>query len=387
MTNEKNKKSHQKHTALAKADRGAYGRNALAIAGTTCSSIKELATQLSRKLSTQYRLAYIDARHPDKSRSATQENPIISAGIDLVHMQTESVQQLCFANGLDSYRAKSLFNEHDLILLNGNHFEAQDQITVIDSRKPVKPDNLSNTKIIVLQQEATQIPDYVKRNIKDIDQIPVFNIGETEKIANSINQLLSAATPPLTGLVLAGGKSTRMHTDKTQLDYHGKPQRLHLYELLNRYCNRVFLSCRRDQKKGIPEQYNTITDSFLDMGPLGALLSAFREHPDSALLAVACDLPLLSPKTLQTLVDNRNSSKIATAFKNNDCGFPEPLITIWEPKSYQVLLTFLGMGYSCPRKTLINSNIQLLDPPDPQELMNANNRREYEQALLKLATH
>lgn len=99
---------------------------------------------------------------------------------------------------------------------------------------------------------------------------------------------------------------------------------------------------------------------------------------------MACDLPLLSPQTLPALAENRNPSKIATAFINNESKFPEPLITIWEPKSYQLLLTFLGMGYSCPRKTLINADVQLLDPPDPQELMNANNPRQYEQALAHL---
>ncbi len=380
----KNKQPHQKHTTLAKADHGTFGRNELAIVGTTCPAIKKLVAQLSKPLSNKYRIGYVDAEHPDKNNS-DQDRSETYPDTDLVHIRTESVQKFNFRKRLDNYQVKSMFNETDLTLLNGNHFDAQNQLTVIDPRKPVKPERLTNTKIILLQEGVTQIPDYVKKNIKEINQIPVFKIGEIEKIASNIERLLEAAMPPLKGLVLAGGKSTRMHTDKTQLDYHGKPQRLYLYELLEDYCNEVFLSCRKEQKKGIPGNYSIITDSFLRMGPLGALLSAFREYPNSAFLAVACDLPLLSPQTLQTLVENRNPSKIATAFQNNESGFPEPLITIWEPKSYQVLLTFLGMGHSCPRKALINADIQLLDPPDPQVLMNANNPREYEEALAKLS--
>jgi molybdopterin-guanine dinucleotide biosynthesis protein A len=381
----KNKQTHQKHTVLAKADSGAFGTNELAIVGTTCPAIKKFAARVSKSLSEKYRLGYIDAEHSDKNDSGIDRLET-SLGIDLNYSQAESGQKFHFKEKLYDYQIKSIFNEMDLILLNGNHFDAQNKITVIDPRKTVKPENLENTKIIILQEGVTLVPDDVKENIPEIDQIPVFKIGETRRIAESIEQLLESATPTLKGLVLAGGKSTRMHTDKTKLDYHGKPQRVHLYELLDDYCDEVFLSCRKEQQSDIPEGYNIITDSFLDMGPMGAILSAFKQHPDSAFLAVACDLPLLTPKTLESLKENRNPSKIATAFKNNESRFPEPLITIWEPKSYQVLLTFLGMGYSCPRKTLINADIQLLDPPNPQELMNANNPDEYEQALSKLST-
>ncbi|GAA5522915.1 NTP transferase domain-containing protein [Aliifodinibius salicampi] len=385
MPKNKNGQPHQKHTSLAKAHDGTFGRNELSIVGTTCTAIKKFANQLSKQLSQKYQLGYIDAEHWDKN-SSDRDSSETYPDTDLVHIQTESVQKFNFKKRLNNYQVKSIFNEVDLILLNGNHFKVQNRITVIDPRKPVKPEDLANTKLIVLQEGLTRIPDYVKKNIKEMDQVPVFKIGDTAKIASNIEQLLEGAISPLKGLVLAGGKSTRMHTDKTKLDYHGKPQRVHLYELLDDYCDEVFLSCRKEQQSDIPEGYNIITDSFLDMGPMGALLSAFKQHPDSAFLTVACDLPLLTSKTLESLKENQNPSKIATAFKNNESGFPEPLITIWEPKSYQVLLTFLGMGHSCPRKALINADVQLLDPPDSQELMNANNPGEYEQALAKLST-
>ena len=52
--------------------------------------------------------------------------------------------------------------------------------------------------------------------------------------------------------------------------------------------------------------------------------------------------------------------------------FPEPLITIWEPRSYPTLMQFLTQGYSCPRKVLMNSDIQLVVPEFPEELTNVN---------------
>jgi molybdopterin-guanine dinucleotide biosynthesis protein A len=71
-------------------------------------------------------------------------------------------------------------------------------------------------------------------------------------------------------------------------------------------------------------------------------------------------------------------SSIATAFNSPDNEFPEPLITIWEPKSYSILLSFLAQGYSCPRKVLINSDVNLLQAPNPEALTNVNTPEDLE---------
>jgi molybdopterin-guanine dinucleotide biosynthesis protein A len=182
------------------------------------------------------------------------------------------------------------------------------------------------------------------------------------------------ATAPLYGLVLAGGESRRMGQDKGLLDYHGKPQREYAADLLNGFCEKTFLSARVGQK--METAYEVIEDTFLDLGPYGGILSAFRQFPNVAWLVVACDLPLLDATTLQQLVDNRNITKIATAFESATEAFPEPLIAIWEPKAYTVLLQFLGKGYSCPRKVLINSDIKLLRANNLGALQNVNDPAE-----------
>ncbi len=72
------------------------------------------------------------------------------------------------------------------------------------------------------------------------------------------------------------------------------------------------------------------------------------------------------------LTNRFSGARPATAFKSPVNDFPEPLITIWEPKSYQVLLQFLVQGYSCPRKALINSDIKLVEVKNPEALKNVN---------------
>jgi len=165
---------------------------------------------------------------------------------------------------------------------------------------------------------------------------------------------------------------------KSSATWFGKEQRYHVADMLKPLCAEVFISCRADQKQQISSNYSVLEDTFTGLGPYGAILSAFRERPDKAWLVVACDLPLLETDTFKFLIENRNVANIATAFNSPNNEFPEPLITIWEPKSYPVLLAFLAQGYSCPRKVLINSNVNLIQAPNPDALTNVNTPEDLE---------
>lgn len=182
----------------------------------------------------------------------------------------------------------------------------------------------------------------------------------------------------LYGLVLAGGKSKRMGHDKSVINWHGKEQRYYAADLLQKFCDKVYISCRKEQADDIDKNYATITDKFEDAGPNVGILSALSEHDDVAWLVIACDLPLIDEATLQHLIDNRDTDKVATTYKSPHDGLPEPLITIWEPKSKEVLLSFKEQGFSCPRKALINSDTLIIEPENPQTLMNTNTPEEAE---------
>lgn len=186
--------------------------------------------------------------------------------------------------------------------------------------------------------------------------------------------------PKINGLVLAGGKSVRMGKAKDLLHWHGKEQRYFAADLLAPFCEEVFISCRQDQMDNFNTDYKALTDTFLNMGPFGGILSALRSQRDKAWLVVACDLPLLDPKSLELLIQARDPKKAATTYESPFDGLPEPLITIWEPESYPLLLNFLGMGNTCPRKVLMNSDTLILKPDNPDALMNVNTPEDAEKA-------
>lgn len=189
----------------------------------------------------------------------------------------------------------------------------------------------------------------------------------------------------LFGLVLSGGKSTRMGQDKGAIQYHDLPQREHLYNLLSKVCTRTFLSIRKDQTDEISTDMDTIIDQDKYKGPFNGLLSAHSIYPEVAWFVIACDLPLIDLNAMNQLINLRDTSKIATAFATRESGLPEPLAAIWEPGGLTRSIDYLQhAASSCPRKYLINSDIKLVFPKDDIVLMNANSEEDYREVISKL---
>lgn len=191
--------------------------------------------------------------------------------------------------------------------------------------------------------------------------------------------------PSLFGLVLAGGASRRMHSDKAALEYAGKPQLQRAYELLNVLCERTFISVRDEQRdestrKSLPQ----IVDQHRDLGPLAGIAAAQAQHPEVAWLVMACDLPYIELDTLRYLIAHRESARLATAFRSTYDDLPEPLCAIWEPASAVAVRNWIAIGKNCPRKLLINSDIALLAQPNRNALDNVNTPDEHLHAAAQL---
>lgn len=191
---------------------------------------------------------------------------------------------------------------------------------------------------------------------------------------------------PLNGLVLAGGKSTRMGKDKALLQWHGKEQMYFLADLLKQFCDDVFISCRVEQANCIDKKYKIITDEFENAGPLASIISAFHENQNCAWLVVACDLPLLDANTIDYLIQQRDQTVIATTFKSPYDNLPEPLITIWEPEVLPLLeIALSGRKYS-PQRVMMNAKIKVLHAPDANALLNVNTPEDKEKIMQFLKT-
>ncbi|WP_153799100.1 NTP transferase domain-containing protein [Foetidibacter luteolus] len=373
-------KDHKKHSDIARPSLGNFGRNEFSFIGTTCGNVKALADKIMAASSATRKCAYIDASHQ-------------SGDVDTPHCFAEytdriSYKEIRYSNTPGNFQFRGLLNEADLILVNGNHYQAQSQVIIIDKVKEnsllKRVAQITNPVLILMAENTEAVFDFVKEAIPHWQQLPIYGLNETEKIVDFFEALAQQSIPKVNGLVLAGGKSTRMGYDKSAIAWHGKEQKYYMADMLGALCRQVYISCRNDQVAQTDAAYQTIADSFTGLGPYGAILSAFREQPDAAWLVTACDLPLLDTPTLQYLLQNRDASAIATTFESPHDGLPEPLITVWEPKAYPILLSFLAQGYSCPRKVLRNNDVHIITPEKKENLLNVNTTEELEEANLLL---
>jgi molybdopterin-guanine dinucleotide biosynthesis protein A len=191
-----------------------------------------------------------------------------------------------------------------------------------------------------------------------------------------------AVAAPLYGLVLAGGRSSRMQRDKAALEYAGRSQLERAVELIKPHVERVFISVRADQT-GDPlrARFAQIVDAGEVAGPIAGIIAAQSRHPNAAWLVLACDLPLLGRETLAHLLRSRRPERQATAYRSSHDGLPEPLCAIYEPSSGEAIRAHIASGRDCPRKFLINADTALLDQPEPGALDNVNTPDEYGSAL------
>jgi molybdenum cofactor guanylyltransferase len=191
------------------------------------------------------------------------------------------------------------------------------------------------------------------------------------------------APPPLYGLVLAGGRSTRMGRDKAALTYGGRtPQLERAMALLAPHVARAFVSVRADQRSDpVRARFAQIPDAHENLGPIAGLLAAQAEHPEAAWLVLACDLPLLDEATLAQLLRARDPARTATAYRSSHDGLPEPLCAIYEPRSREPLAAHVAAGKQCPRKFLLATDTLLIDEPNPRALDNVNTPKEYGSAM------
>lgn len=360
---------HKKHAPIAKPLGGQVHQNEIAIIGAPCSIIEDLSQKIAQAFA-PLRIGYLDAAH-------NNDEPV---GVyHTVYTDRIDFHQIKFTSASVAYDFRSIFNSSDMVLVNGNHFKAQKQLVLINEKKKEslerKMDRLTNVIGFLLDEGQDEIHSYLKEAFSDK---PVYRIHDMASIKALIKKELY--TPTLKGLVLAGGKSMRMGEDKGTIEYHGLPQREYTAQLLDNYCSKTYIST--SQK--VDTSFDVLPDSFLGLGPFGGILSAFRYDPNAAWLVAATDIPLLDAEAMDMLTKNRNISKLATCFHNPETTFPEPLITIWEPRAYPRLLHFLSLGYSCPRKVLINSEVEELHIDNTDVLFNANTPEEKKTVLAKI---
>ena len=137
------------------------------------------------------------------------------------------------------------------------------------------------------------------------------------------------------GIIVCGGESLRMGSDKSLITYHKEPQRYHLYNLLKAKCDATFISLNRNQKE-LTDHVIVDDPQYENHGPISGLLSVAKKVNASSYIFIGCDYPFLKTEHIDQLLKANNDSLDAVCFSANDQ--PEPLLAIYNQRAIEKLL-------------------------------------------------
>ncbi len=188
------------------------------------------------------------------------------------------------------------------------------------------------------------------------------------------------------GVVLAGGRSSRMGRDKATLMFQGQTLLGRAKRALRPLCQAVYVSIRREQR--VPREFETdrvIRDGFESGGSLGAIVSVLQSTPRRPWLVLACDLPHVEPELLDDLLLQRNNTCDATAFVTGEDGSVEALCTLYEPSAVEPLRQALKSGDDDIAEALMALTLQRIPLRKTEYLRSVKNQAQYDHAFSQQA--
>jgi molybdenum cofactor guanylyltransferase len=122
--------------------------------------------------------------------------------------------------------------------------------------------------------------------------------------SNSIESKLA-----MTGIILAGGKSSRMGRNKAFLEFEGQTLIERSLRVLRSVFSEIIISSNS------PELYDRygekiVEDIYLDQGPLGGLHACLNEAKYDFSFFVACDMPFLNAEVIRFLAGMKGEAAI-----------------------------------------------------------------------------
>lgn len=145
----------------------------------------------------------------------------------------------------------------------------------------------------------------------------------------------------ITGVILAGGRSSRMGEDKGLIDINGQPLFEHIAQKLRPQVGDILISCNRNSER-YGQNFQTVPDIKQDFsGPLAGMLAALSVSKTEWVLFVPCDVPAFPDDLSETLSDGLSGQEAAYA---RDTEREHPTLCLLKRSLIPALTAYLDNG-------------------------------------------
>lgn len=259
-----------------------------------------------------------------------------------------------------------LFPEADLILLEGFKESKYPKIEVV--RKGV-----SIGRVCDLEYLAGIASDFIPNGC---EEVPVLDLENVTEIAEVILDYWYSRTQ-LSMILLAGGKSKRMGTDKAKLDFYGKTflqlqiekgKKLGIQDILVSGGQEVYPECR------------LVPDRLQGQGPLSGMETTLREAQNQQCLVLGVDIPTVPVSELQKLIRTYRKSEESIAVLTHQ-NRTEPLIGIYATSVAEDIALYLKDSYKV-MSFLTSKKYAVYESRMAEKyFLNVNNPQAYEELM------
>jgi molybdopterin-guanine dinucleotide biosynthesis protein A len=138
----------------------------------------------------------------------------------------------------------------------------------------------------------------------------------------------------ITGIILAGGRSSRFGEDKALYHYNGKAMVEYAIDALFPICEQLLLVTNR------PNDYYGLTgvtfirDIYLGCGPLGGIHAGLLASGNNDNLIAGCDMPGLKTDLFRTLLLHNSDAQVVIPTHN---GFKESLACYYHKSALLII--------------------------------------------------
>lgn len=199
---------------------------------------------------------------------------------------------------------------------------------------------------------------------------------------------MSIARELVGGVVLCGGKSTRMGVPKAVLPFGPETMLQRVVRLLSEVVSQIVVVAAVDQElPALPSGMIVTRDEREARGPLEGLRAGLKALPETVNVAyvTGCDVPLLEPAFVQRMVDLLGDHDIAVMEIE---GFTHPLSAVYRRTTLPHIESLLAQDrlrpvflFDAVRTRRVKPEEMVVADPRLQTLRNLNTRDDYLAAL------